>query len=253
MEYIKIGEIFEYNGEWYQCVKGDICADCAFAKKHCNENPLFEAIGSCSKFYRKDATSVIFKKLEKVGEPYSCNYYGDNRFRTIAKAKEHLFQATNIAEDKKELDVLDSFLLRCWQMGWLKQYEDAKEKHLKSFNLEAAKSGKPVFTRDGRKARIICFDRKDNTPIVALIECGNGAEILQCYFNNGKCYHDATSDYDLMMLPEKKEGWVNVYKSEFDDFPAVLGAGYVYNTKEEAIKNADFDITIATVKIEWEE
>lgn len=25
----KIGEIFEYNGEWYQCVKGD-CTKCDF-------------------------------------------------------------------------------------------------------------------------------------------------------------------------------------------------------------------------------
>lgn len=70
---------------------------------------------------------------------------GDNRFRAIARAKEHLFQATNIAEDKKELEVLDSFLLRCWQMGWLKQYEDAEEKklNLKPFDLQKAREGKP--------------------------------------------------------------------------------------------------------------
>ena len=304
MEYIKIGEIFEYNGEWYQCLKGTSCKECDFSTNNVTCDIHGEI--TCTRKGRNDDTSVIFKKLEKVGEPYSCNYYGDNRlimmqeynlyhlydvtnkdkipmsitdykhkriaiavkqnkedmeekkqcgdnrFRTIAKAKEHLFQATNIAEDKKELDVLDSFLLRCWQMGWLKEYEDANEKHLKSFNLEAAKSGKPVFTRDGRKARIICFDRKDNTPIVALIECVNGAEILQCYFNNGKCCHDATSDYDLMMLPEKKEGWVNVHKSGYDDFPAVIGAGYIYNTKEEAINNANPDTIIETVKIQWE-
>ena len=38
----KIGEIFEYKGEWYQCVRGEICADCAFAKKHCDGNPCFD-------------------------------------------------------------------------------------------------------------------------------------------------------------------------------------------------------------------
>ena len=26
----KIGEIFEYKGEWYQCVIGYSCYDCAF-------------------------------------------------------------------------------------------------------------------------------------------------------------------------------------------------------------------------------
>ena len=56
-----------------------------------------------------------------------------------------------------------------------------------------------------------------------------------------------------MMLPEKKEGWVNVHKSGYDDFPAVIGAGYIYNTKEEAINNANPDTIIATVKISWQE
>ena len=46
--------------------------------------------------------------------------------------------------------------------------------NLKPFNLKAAKEGKPVCTRDGRKARIICFDRKFyhdgyNYPIVAMV------------------------------------------------------------------------------------
>ena len=31
----KIGEIFEYNGEWYQCVIGCHCNDCAFHEKGC--------------------------------------------------------------------------------------------------------------------------------------------------------------------------------------------------------------------------
>ena len=83
---------------------------------------------------------------------------------------------------------------------------------MKEFDINLAKQGKPVCTRDGRKARIICFDRKDNTPIVALIECVNHAEILQCVHNDGKYFHCDTSDNDLMMLPEKKEGWINVYK-----------------------------------------
>lgn len=40
---------------------------------------------------------------------------------------------------------------------------------MKPFNLELAKQGHPVITRNGKKARIICFDRKGE-PIVALIE-----------------------------------------------------------------------------------
>lgn len=48
---------------------------------------------------------------------------------------------------------------------------EEKKLNLKPFDLEAAKAGKPVCTRDGRKARIICFDLKnDEYPIVAAVE-----------------------------------------------------------------------------------
>lgn len=30
----KVGEIFEYNGEWYQCVEGTGCYKCAFYDKN---------------------------------------------------------------------------------------------------------------------------------------------------------------------------------------------------------------------------
>lgn len=78
-----------------------------------------------------------------------------------------------------------------------KEAKSLKLSNLKPFSLEAAKAGKPVCTRDGHKARIICFDRKDNTPIVALIECVNHVEILQCVYNDGKCFHYDTSNNDL--------------------------------------------------------
>lgn len=48
---------------------------------------------------------------------------GDNRFEVIAKAKEHLLKSTNIKSNLSEMNVLDNILFRCWQMGWLKQYE----------------------------------------------------------------------------------------------------------------------------------
>lgn len=129
---------------------------------------------------------------------------------------------------------------------------------LEPFSFEAAKAGKPVCTRDGRKARIICFDAKDDKPIIALVETRSDKdapiEDIEKYFINGHLVFEVgESCGDLMMLHEKKEGWVNVYKSEDDNFPATLGCYYVYNTKEEAINNSDPDTTIATVKISWEE
>lgn len=66
----KIGEIFEYNGEWHQCVKGNGCEKCIFNKKKCytfisDDDP----IGYCKADKREDKQDVIFKKFEKVGEP----------------------------------------------------------------------------------------------------------------------------------------------------------------------------------------
>ena len=69
----KIGEIFEYDGEWYQCMEqpkdyiGNVCKTCDFSDRGNCE------LDRCSGTYRSDKISVIFKKLEKVGEPYE--YY----------------------------------------------------------------------------------------------------------------------------------------------------------------------------------
>ena len=281
----KIGEIFEYNGEWYQCVKGDICADCTFAKKHCNENPLFEVISSCSKYYRKDATSVIFKKLEKVGEPYiignkliqrykiypttyHINVYGwyyhnlDVKSWTIdieIKQNKEDMEEKKIQLKQEDIDYLTRKIR--YLVYKTNDYDRATEeimnlfipsdtehsssekigKNLKPFDLEAAKAGKPVCTRDGRKARIICFDLKNEEyPIVAAI--GNdSSETLLCYTINGEIVKDNyKSDKDLMMLPEKRKGWINIHQYD------------VYKTKEEAeAKVFDKANYLTTIEIEY--
>lgn len=52
---------------------------------------------------------------------------GDNRFEIIAKARKDITESTNIEMSPKEMEVLDNFLFRCWQMGWLNKY-DVKRK-----------------------------------------------------------------------------------------------------------------------------
>lgn len=67
----KIGEIFKYNEEWYQCIKDDYlqeCISCAFHNRgyfSCEEGSF-----ECRDYKRNDNTNVIFQKLEKIGEPY---------------------------------------------------------------------------------------------------------------------------------------------------------------------------------------
>lgn len=119
---------------------------------------------------------------------------------------------------------------------------------LKPFDLNAAKSGKPVYTRDGRKARIICFDAKfpQTGNIITLVEKENGEEVTLYHYDDGHC--SIGRGYDLMMLSEKKEGWVNIYKS-----------GECYNvgdfsfSKEEIEQHKNQNNYIATIKISWEE
>ena len=119
---------------------------------------------------------------------------------------------------------------------------EEKKLNLKPFNLEEAKQGKPVCTRDGRKARIICFDKKGDYPIVALVNDYNKEEYIKNYDKFGKKFIDGETTDDLMMLPEKKEGWINVYKER------------CYETKEEAIRHiAPGTHYIDTIRVEWED
>lgn len=129
--------------------------------------------------------------------------------------------------------------------------EDMEEKklNLKPFDIQKAREGKPVCTRDGRKARIICFDKKEGAPIVALVETEKNERIseeITLYFINGRLISEnLESKDDLMMLPEKKEGWINVY---------ALNTCYSSKADAEAHIDGDYEHEyVRTVKIEWEE
>ena len=65
----KIGEIFEYEGEWYQCVEGRGCKSCGFYERGQRCKAVYYAVGSCGTS-RSDKLPVIFNKLEPVGDPY---------------------------------------------------------------------------------------------------------------------------------------------------------------------------------------
>ena len=236
----KIGEIFEFGGEWYQCVEDSLnsCVNCCFfngGHKECSDE-----IGECSKGCRSDETSVIFKKLEKVGEPF---LYKGKQMQSYIRATDELICNWNnnlLLLEHGDSDIIDI------EIKQTKEDMEEKKLNLKPFNLEAAKAGKPVCTRDGRKARIICFDRKFyhdgyNYPIVAMVN-DNDNELVHAYTQDGLLVGNMEGELDLMMLPERKEGWVNVYKER------------IYSTKEEAIEATYDGVTyVDTVKVCWEE
>ena len=126
---------------------------------------------------------------------------------------------------------------------------------MKQFNLDEylKNPNRKIITRDGKNARIICTDAKNNYPIVALIEMPNGRERQPCGYKEDGTYiiGERLSCYDLFFAPEKHEGWLNIYRSESGFYLR----GNPYKSKEEAdeVAKANYKNFCTTVKIEWEE
>lgn len=78
---------------------------------------------------------------------------------------------------------------------------------MKPFNLEEAKAGKPVQTRTGKSARIICFDAVSpdgNESLIALIQDGQEEQACK-FYNNGRFITKGETEYDLVMKVEQWE------------------------------------------------
>ena len=255
----KIGEIFEHNGDWCQVVEcfedNYPCIGCCGCK---GIGGARINGGECNGNARNDGKFVIFKKLEKVGEPYEL--YGhliqkyrffhspaiqvngicisktintDNIIKIEIKQTKENMEEYRMHDAKEDIPEFDKVVDECL-FG-----ED--KLNLKPFDLEAAKAGKTVCTRDGRKARIICFDKKnDYYPIIALVET-EGKECIFQYTSNGEYLegNENNSHSNLMMLPEKRVGWINVKKD-----------ASLFKSREEAERNCTKDY--ASVRVEFE-
>lgn len=121
------------------------------------------------------------------------------------------------------------------------------EEYLKNPNSE-------VVTRDERKVRIICTDRKnhDSQPIIALVETYEDDERVRSYKIDGKWSVDGLeSSFDLFFAPTKHEGWIiiNKYPDGVRDTN-----GIIYDTKSDIPDTPPIGVQrVATIKIEWEE
>ena len=126
---------------------------------------------------------------------------------------------------------------------------------MKPFNLEQAKAGAPVCTRDGRPVRIVCYDLKGykNYPIIALIENMVGAESIMSYALNGHHSLDSETGIDLMMASVKREGWVNLYTCHSGATATDQCTLYQSETEARSHFLKDNGVYVATVKLEWEE
>lgn len=127
------------------------------------------------------------------------------------------------------------------------------------------KEGK-VVTRNGRNARIICWDAHCNDNIVALIEDEKGVDFPKSYVSDGLAFLTGESDCDLMLeIPEYmtfKDGdiatlgwksddgefceWITILKSVEADEINILTEDYVtvcLKCDEENYFPIDFDCT----------
>lgn len=124
------------------------------------------------------------------------------------------------------------------------------------FNLELAKKitnvevkGR-IVTRDGRQARIICFDRKETDDIfdppkniIALVENKDGSEGVFAFRNTGMILLNEETDYDLQIEVPSYYGkysnfepqmWQSCLVRDCDDEP--------WNVLACAGKNTDGDV-----------
>ena len=125
---------------------------------------------------------------------------------------------------------------------------------MEQFSLEKylENPNRKVVTRDGRSVRIVCTNRLDeNYPVIALV---NNEDSERCYsyttFGKFDGYQNQDCELDLFFVPEKKIGWINLYKMN-----SIISPGpRAYDTKEEAESaSGDKSYYISTIKIEWEE
>lgn len=120
---------------------------------------------------------------------------------------------------------------------------------MKPFNLKEylADTSRKVVTRRGLSVRIICTNANSTHPIVALIRRLDNEECTCNFRQDGTYMENEENERDLFFEPEKREGWVNIYKDNID-----RAVGAVYTNKEEAEKNRT-TCHVATIKITWEE
>jgi hypothetical protein len=103
---------------------------------------------------------------------------------------------------------------------------------MREFNLADAKAGKPVVTRDGRATRFMGIVN-GKSPVFA-VTFSDGSEVVYTYEQSGKFTNNPF--LDLVMKPEKKEYWVNVYR---EDNGEAGTPGLTHPSREKAFENRD--------------
>ena len=193
----KIGEIFEYEGEWYQCVELDICEECSLTHTMCGSgaksNIAFEIFGNCSKARRADNKHAIFKKLEKVGEPYPLYGFIVQRYTGV----------------KFPVALTEKRFINCNEINNTVDIE-VKQQNQNKEDMEA--NEKTISIPDGWK-----FDRIDDNGNIVLKE--KKTELPKTWL---KCL-ESVNDLELIDTGNNIEKW---------NFTTLGGNGYIFGEAE---------------------
>ena len=132
-------------------------------------------------------------------------------------------------------------------------------KELKPFNLEDAKAGNAVITRDGHDVKILDFEFKltsDTIQLIGKIEFESSYQVAYKWYIDGKFSEKELSEMDLFMKTETKSVWVNFYKktsySTSEGFYKFISCGSCYESEQKARSDINdmFGIYIETKQIE---
>lgn len=127
-----------------------------------------------------------------------------------------------------------------------------KKEKLSPFDLNRYfKENRKLCTRKGKSVRVLCTNLKNDVyKIVAAVSYTTG-EYARMYTEKGFIREDEyETDDDLMMLPAKKEGWINIYDETHTE--KRVSSNKIYPTMQEALDKKGKHY-IDTIKIEWEE
>lgn len=127
---------------------------------------------------------------------------------------------------------------------------------MKPFNLEKAKAGAKVVTRNGLEARILAFDIDDKQPLAVAIRCGC-IEALSQHSPDGRCYPDGDDSphgRDLFMAPVKVVKWTAVYDSSESEVKSREVLCELFDTPEQVMEHNKGSVNhLAIARVEWEE
>lgn len=129
-----------------------------------------------------------------------------------------------------------------------------KKKIQKPFDIESAKNGAKVETRDGMPVRIICYDKVDGIyPIIALVN-HDGYETCNGYTPDGKLFCSEHGEHDLVIIEETKFNFGDwVFAKNLTGYPLLITAvtPHCYVLQDNGYKTEMYQTTVDTFYRLW--